>query len=168
MASSAAIAGEESPETRPELSPRVVGALRRSDFPEEGIESVRNGAHTMFGAVGMGFDFLSRFVNTAFNTPSWPEKAATLLGPYKYFDCFLPQILGAPPQPPPVHRRHRCTAATGAPPPPPPPTTLLPTHLACKCTFAAGGSTPSSDGTSTSVCLTVRKRTHIETDDEGV
>ena len=148
MASSAAIAGEESPETRPELSPRVVGALRRSDFPEEGIESVRNGAHTMFGAVGMGFDFLSRFVNTAFNTPSWPEKAATLLGPYKYFDCFLPQILGAPP--------------------PPPPTTLLPTHLACKCTFAAGGSTPSSDGTSTSVCLTVRKRTHIETDDEGV
>jgi hypothetical protein len=148
MASSAAIAGEESPETRPELSPRVVGALRRSDFPEEGIESVRNGAHTMFGAVGMGFDFLSRFVNTAFNTPSWPEKAATLLGPYKYFDCFLPQILGAPPQPP--------------------PTTLLPTHLACKCTFAAGGSTPSSDGTSTSVCLTVRKRTHIETDDEGV
>lgn len=107
MASSAAIAGEESPETRPELSPRVVGALRRSDFPEEGIESVRNGAHTMFGAVGMGFDFLSRFVNTAFNTPSWPEKAATLLGPYKYFDCFLPQILGAPPQPPPVHRRRR-------------------------------------------------------------
>ena len=161
MASSAAIAGEESPETRPELSPRVVGALRRSDFPEEGIESVRNGAHTMFGAVGMGFDFLSRFVNTAFNTPSWPEKAATLLGPYKYFDCFLRSWVRR-------RSRHRCTAATGAPPPPPPPTTLLPTHLACKCTFAAGGSTPSSDGTSTSVCLTVRKRTHIETDDEGV
>lgn len=132
MASSAAIAGEESPETRPELSPRVVGALRRSDFPEEGIESVRNGAHTMFGAVGMGFDFLSRFVNTAFNTPSWPEKAATLLGPYKYFDCFLPQILGAPPQPPPVHRRHRCTAAAAATNNTPADTSGMQVHLRCR------------------------------------
>ena len=83
------------PELSPELSPRVVSALRRMKLPEEGIVFVRNSSNDMFGVVGLRFDFLRSFVKAGFNTPSWPEKAATLLGQYKHYDCFLPQEFGA-------------------------------------------------------------------------
>ena len=111
----------------------------------------------------------------AFNTPSWAEKAASLLGVYKHFDCFLPQALGAMSgragvgsslngcRPAAAAAAAAATAATD--------TRTHLTHLAAlgpapKC-LSPGDSTPSSDGTSTSDRLTVRKRTQIETDDEG-
>ena len=64
MESPAAPRREQSPDEAaalPELSPRVASALRRVPIPEEGIQSVRKAAHSMFGRVGMTFDFMKNF-----------------------------------------------------------------------------------------------------------